>query len=285
MFHSGTNKTVLLIRAVLVVFALYTFDVAAQELLPEANAESLASRIDMLIDSGRKSLQAGDVETAVRAYQEVLRLDPNKAEALYQLAIYHFRKKDYAKGLELIKKAVEASPENPFPRMALAKALGETGDYDEAIKQYEQVLKAIDPDSRPGQTALLEMNILRFRQAARRRDREQVFQIGQQLTQKYKANPTVLELVASVYVQAGFVQQAKELYEELLKYTPDNPAIEFYLAGAYERLRNPEQAMLHYERAIDKGEGSPVAQSAQIKLGLLHFMVLSCVVLLKLFNI
>lgn len=270
MFHCGTNKTVLLIRAAFIVFALYTFDVAAQEILPEANAESLASKIDKLIDTGRKSLQSGDVEAAVRAYQEVLRLDPNKAEALYQLAIYHFKKKDYARGLELIKKAVEASPENPFPRMALAKALGETGNYEDAIKQYEQVLKAIDLDSRPGQTALLEMNMLIFRQAARRRDREQVFQIGQQLTQKYKANPTVLELVASVYVQAGFVQQAKELYEELLNYAPDNPAIEFYLAGVYERLRNPEQAMLHYERAIDKGEGMPVARSAQIKLGLLQ---------------
>ncbi len=270
MFLCSANKTALLIWAVLIAIVLSICDVVAQEVIPEANADALELKIDELIDAGRKSLQAGNTEAAVRAYQEVLRLDSNKGEALYQLAIYNFRKKDYAKGLELIHKAVEVSPDNPFPRMAYAKALGETGNLDEAIRQYEQVLKVIDPTSRPGQTALLELNILKFRQAAKRRDREQVLQIGEKLTQQYKANPAVYELVAGVYVQAGFVQQAKELYEALLSYTPDNPAVEFYLAGVYERLRDPEQAMLHYRRAIDKGEGTPIARSAQIKLGLLQ---------------
>ena len=270
MLYAGKIRFVLLAKVAIMALGLCSTIVAAQEILPETNADSLAPAIEKLIESGRESLKAGDAEAAARAYQEVLRLDPNYAEALYQLAIYNFQKQDYVKGFELIRKAIAQASENPFPRMVLAKALGEVGEYEEAIKEYEQVINTTDPDSLPAQAALMEMNLLRFRLAARHRDREQVLEIGTLLVKNYPRNQAVMEVVASVYTQAGYFKDAKQIYETLLSYMPNNPAIEFYLAGMYEMMRDPAQAIVHYELAVKKGEGTPIERSAKIKLGLLR---------------
>lgn len=270
----GVNRLCFLVRAAFVVMVCYGANLSAQELLPEINAESMAPVIEKLIETGRQALREGDGEAAARAYSEILRLQPESTEALYQMAIYHFRKQDYVRGFELIKKAVDVSPENPLPRLAFATALSKVGEFEAAIEQYQKVLAIAEADSRSAQTASLEMNLLKFRLATRNRDREQLLEIGSLLVDRYGTNPSVLEMVAKAYIQAGFFDKAKDIYLALLELMPDNPNIEFYLGNMYELMRDPEKAIIHYERAMDKGRGTPLERSAQIKVAVLEAMLL-----------
>ena len=274
MNRTFAHRPVLLLRTMVVLVLLYTSSAVSQELLPEVDTESMVPAVEKLIEAGRQALRAGDIEAAARAYSEALRLQPKTPKALYQMAIYYFRKQDYVRGFELIRKAIEVAPNNPFPRLALAKGLGEVGDFEAAIAQYQQILDMLDPDSRPAQAAALEMNLLKFRLATRDRDREQLQEIGDLLVSRYSNNPSVLELVANVYVRAGFYNQARDIYFSLLNMMPDNPQIEFYLGDLYEAMRDPEKAVIHYERAMDKGQGTPLEQSAHIRAAILKAILL-----------
>ncbi len=270
MKQSGLNIFSYILCAVAVLAVLQSPLSSAQELLPEVNAETLAPVIDRLKEVGRKSLQIGDREAAVRAYEEVLRLKPDSGEALYQLAIYNFQQGDFVRGFELVNKSVEVAPGNPFPRLALAKALGEVGQIDEAIKQYEYILQISDPKSNAADTALLEMSLLKFKQAARAQDQDAVLEIGRLLMRRYSTRASVMEIVANMYAQLGLFTEAKEIYEVLLDYMPKNPAVELHLGGMYEMMREPMLAMKHYEQAMMKGDGTGVARTAEIKLKILR---------------
>lgn len=270
MKQSRINRINFALRPVALVVMMHSSLVGGQELLPEVNVETLAPVIQRLKEVGRKALQTGDRESAIRAFEELLRIKPESTEALYQLAIASFQNGDYVRGFELINKAVSISPGNPFPRLALAKALGEVGQVNEAIEQYEFILQISDPASNPADTALLEMNLLKLRQAARRRDQESVLKIGRALMKRYSTRPSLMEIVANVYAKSGLFEEAKEIYEVLLDYKPKNPTIEFQLGGMYEMMREPELAMEHYERAVRKGDGTGVARAAEVKLKILR---------------
>lgn len=268
------NRPILLLRAILVLALLYTSSAVAQQLLPELDAESQAPVIEKLTEAGRRALREGDVEAAARAYNEILRLQPETPEALYQLAIYNFRKQDYVRAFELIHKAIEFAPNNPFPRLALAKGLGEVGDFEAAIDQYRRVLDIVEPSSRPAQTAELEINLLKFRLATRDRDRGRLQEIGDFLVSRYSNNASVLELVANVYVRARFYNRARDIFFTLLNMMPDNPQIEFNLGELYESMRDLEKAVIHYERAMDKGAGTPLERPAHIRAATLKAFLL-----------
>jgi superkiller protein 3 len=270
----GIYNPFLMLRTAFVLLLLLGFSaVSAQEVLPETNAGTVAPVVDKLLEAGRQALRDGDLEASARAYREVLRLRPESPEALYQLAIYSFRKQDYVRGFELIKKAVKVSPKNPFPRLALAKAQGEVGEFEAAIEQYQKIIEFGEPGSRPVQTAELEMNLMKFRLAARNRDREQLLKVGTILTSRYSANLSILANVANVYVQAGFFDQAQGIYFSLLKSSPKDPRIDLSLGEMYERMRQPEKAIAHYEAAVEKGRGTPLEKVAQIKSGVLKALL------------
>ena len=255
------------------VLALLTMTAApafGQQLLPEINAESLAPVIDRLTEVGREALRAGNAESAARAFNEILRLKPDSAEALYQLAIYHFQKQDYIRGFELIERAIENSPQNPFPRLAYGKALAEVGEFGAAIKQYQGVLDISEKGSRPEEIAIQQMTLLKFRRAVQQRDRQQVLELGRSLASSYKDNPTILQNVANVFVQAGLFEEARDTYLALQELMPNNPEIDMLLGRMYEDMRRPQQAIGYYESALEKGNGTPVAQGAQVRAGVLR---------------
>jgi len=272
---SGIYNPFLILRMAFVLSLLFGFSVvSAQEVLPETNTVTIAPVVDKLLEAGRQALRGGDLEASARAYREVLRLRPESPEALYQLAIYNFRKQDYVRGFELIKKAVKVSPGNPYPRLALAKAQGEVGEYEAAIEQYQKIIRLGEAGSRPVQTAELEMNLMKFRLAARNRDREQLLKVGSILTSRYSANLSILKNVASVYVRAGFFDQAQEIYLSLLKSSPKDPRIDLSLGEMYERMRQPEKTLAHYDAAVNKAGGGPLEKVAQIKSGVLKALLL-----------
>lgn len=248
--------------------SLTVFPVWAQTTLVDAG--TAAVNVKQMLNAGRHALQQGDDATAIKIYEEVLRLQPTSGETLYQLAIINFRKKDHVRGFELIHRAVAVTPvENPLPRLALAKALAEIGKGEEAVQEYEKALSSMGPGFQYAEQTSLEMNLLRLRLAAEKRDRDQIKVIGAELMTRHAGNRTMLEIVATIYARAGLFDGAKTAYEQLLEQTPNNPAVAFYLAGVYEMLRQPTMAIKYYEQAIVNADDSGAERTARIKMGLL----------------
>lgn len=112
------------ILILLMMFTMATLEVQGQS----------TSKDDLIKEAGEK-FEAGDEERALQLYEEVLEMDPEHFEALWNASIMHaregYRKEDesdqeewFQKAVDLAEKAVEYHPEKGHSHYALAVAKG-----------------------------------------------------------------------------------------------------------------------------------------------------------------
>ncbi len=63
----------------------------------------------------------GDFDAAIGKYEEILQISPNDANAYYNIALAHGRKKDYQQALEFIDKSIAANPADAEVRKMKAR--------------------------------------------------------------------------------------------------------------------------------------------------------------------
>jgi len=81
-------------------------------------------------------------QDAIREYEEALKIRPDHSFSLNNLAYIYIEKyKDFARGIEYLKKAVKASPDAGFILDNLGSVLYEKGDLKEAISYFEKALQ------------------------------------------------------------------------------------------------------------------------------------------------
>ena len=89
--------------------------------------------------------QTGQLDRARFIYEEILKAQPNDADALHFLGVLFQQRGETHKALDLIKKAIQNDPENPFYHNNLGIALAEQNKTGEAVSCYQQAL-ALKPD-------------------------------------------------------------------------------------------------------------------------------------------
>jgi protein O-GlcNAc transferase len=89
--------------------------------------------------------RAGKLAEAERLYSEVLRTDPDRADAQFLLGTVRFQQGRDAEALRLIGASLQMDPRNPFALSNYGNVLLKLKRYDEAVARYEQAL-AIKPD-------------------------------------------------------------------------------------------------------------------------------------------
>jgi len=94
----------------------------AAEIDPE-NFQKLVTTI-LVTAIGVQANQAesnGDFDAAIGKYEEILQISPNDANAYYNIALAHGRKKDYQQALEFIDKSIAANPADAEVRKMKAR--------------------------------------------------------------------------------------------------------------------------------------------------------------------
>ena len=90
---------------------------------------------------GVQAQQSGRIQEALSEYQRALELDPDNADARNALGILlHVSYRRPAEAIEHYQKALEVRPNFSEAKTNLANVYLDQGQYDEAIKLYEQVL-------------------------------------------------------------------------------------------------------------------------------------------------
>ena len=107
--------------------------------VPTRAAISFLSEADVLI-------RASDFEAALKAYDEVIRLEPTSAEPLIAQAELHMILQQIPEARQVAEAAVALEPENPYALAALARALDWQGQYEAAI-QYGFDGLEVDPEN------------------------------------------------------------------------------------------------------------------------------------------
>ena len=90
------------------------------------------------------ALRSGNVDGAVQAYEEVMRLEPANPKPLAALSAMYLIFQNVPKAQDLAEKAVALAPKDPEALNALARALDWQGDYEAAVNNALDALE-IDP--------------------------------------------------------------------------------------------------------------------------------------------
>jgi tetratricopeptide (TPR) repeat protein len=90
------------------------------------------------------ALRSGNVDGAVQAYEEVMRLEPTNSKPLAALSALYLIFQNVPKAEDLAEKAVALAPKDPEALNALARAEDWQGDYEVAVNNALDALE-IDP--------------------------------------------------------------------------------------------------------------------------------------------
>ncbi|MES2071710.1 MAG: tetratricopeptide repeat protein [Pseudomonadota bacterium] len=138
------------------------------------NDDSTAFDADAAFESARLLHEAGQLEQARLAYQQILSLEPQHADALHLLGVIAHQSGEHERAIKLIQKAIDAKPGQAIYFNNQGSALRAQGRLQDALIAY-QVSLHINPQYAPAQFNLgvalsdleqWELALQRFRQAA-----------------------------------------------------------------------------------------------------------------------
>jgi tetratricopeptide (TPR) repeat protein len=202
----------------------------------EADPKDYAAHFHLAL---AESLLGKDAE-AVASYKKVLELKPGLYEAELNLGIVLLRQKQARDAVPYLESAAQKKLKESRPRLYLAQALFEAGDFPRAEQSY-QAAAELDPKSAAAQLGLAQA----LARQNRLKEAEPYFRKAAELDPGFKDD--LLQL-ASLYEKSGQAAEAIAIYQQFLEN-----------AGARERLGDlmvqagrPAEAVPHLEWAVQK---------------------------------
>ena len=202
----------------------------------------MSSDIQALFQEGLRAHQAGRLADAEAAYRQILGLDENHADTNHLLGVIAHQVGDHEASVELISKAIQASPSAPAYHCNLGNALYELGRLDEAAASQRQAI-ALNPDY-----AMAHNNLGNVLLAQGHRD-----EAAANYQKAVNLNPddaqAHLKLGDILNVQ-GRWEEAAGSYHKALALVPDNAEALTNLGNILTSLGRPQDAAASYQKAI-----------------------------------
>lgn len=189
---------------------------------------------------------SGDEAQAEKYLNDVLKEKPDATVAWASLAgIY----KDRAKRVEVYQRALKANPGNVELSMLLATEYEQGDRFDDAMKVYEQVVKA-KPDYEPGRNNLAALLL------DRRTDKAS-FSRALELAKPLEKsdNPALQDTLGWAYYRNGQYTDAVSVLERVVAKAGQFPIFRYHLGMAYLRAGNSVGARQELKQAVDKADG------------------------------
>lgn len=205
------------------------------------------------------------------------------------------RNLDYRTGLALWKDTVAKVPDNPRAHVNLGGSYSDTGQFDEAIKQFQITLK-LEPDNISAEYNLGNAYLKKEQFAEAIRHYQHALKLnpnygmahyglayalirtnraGEALghlewaEQLRPDDPTILHTYASTLAFVGRVDEAMPHYEQLQKLTPDDPALPREIGAILSQVGRVEEAVPYLQKAL-AFHPRDIRTRYQLALGLLQ---------------
>lgn len=206
----------------------------------EADSKDYAARFNLALAN---SMLGKDAD-AIAGYKKVLELKPGLYQAELNLGMVLLRDKQPHDAISCLQAAADQKPNELRPRLYLAEALFDSGDFAKAEHSY-RAASAIDAKS-----ALAELGLARSEAAQNRlKDAEPHFRRAAELDPSLK--DAVLEL-GPLYEKNNQTAEAIAIYQQF----PENVAARERLGELLVEAGRPADAIPHLEWAVQK---SPTA--------------------------
>ena len=89
--------------------------------------------------------EASDAEEKIEAYKQAIRINPDDAEAHYNLGVAYANSGMYKEGIDAFKQAIRIDPDSAMVHYFLGRSYVSLKDKDSALEQYK-ILKSLDSE-------------------------------------------------------------------------------------------------------------------------------------------
>ncbi len=193
----------------------------------------------------------GDLASAVRGYEEMIRIAPRLGAAYNNLGSLYVRQGNYQKAAEVLEKGLQVDPKMTSAAALLGISLYELGRYAEARPRLEEAVRASPSDT--------NIELFLANDLTKTGDFEAAAEHFQNVSLKRPGDQHVLYLLAKVYMQLG--QQALAKMNAL----DPNSVWAYEISGEImEGMKNYDGAILEYKKAV---ESAPKQPGTHYKLG------------------
>lgn len=247
------------------------------------------------VDGTREKI-TGNFEKAAHHFQKCLKIDPNHAASMYELAtIYEFQKKD-ALALYLMKEATRIDSQNEWYRLLLATLYGKNGYFNEAAKIYKQLAQdyqgkieyyyewanallfqnkykdAIEVyeeiESKIGVSE--EISLQKEKIWLRIGNQENAVAELKKLIREFPKEAKYYGMLAELYQSQGKTDLAMETFNELKAIDPKNPYVHLSLSNFYREKGEKEKSFEEMQIAFSN---SDLNIDAKVNILLSYYLV------------
>lgn len=210
---------------------------------------------------GEVLLMQGKVDAAMPRFASATKVNPKWTTPWVHLARHAYATQQAEQGDAHLRHALETNPENEELRLMLATSLEARDRVDEAIAQYETVLKR-HPKS------VLAANNLAATLVDRKGDPDSL-QRALALSRDFEAqpsNPYLLDTLGWAHLKLGHHQDALRLVKQATAKAPDHPVLNYHLGVIYAQSGDKKEARVHLTQALQAKQPFPWAQDARALL-------------------
>ncbi len=239
------------------LFALTLSAFVASE--PYAIAQA---QLDQVIDTSVQMLKSGRPMDAVALLQRASAQFPQSASLHFQMGNGYSDAKNYQAAITEYNEALRLQPRFPASVLNIAYAYVNATQYDLAKPWFDRYLR-----ENPGATNLVEVKSqMLTAQASKCAKEKRYFDAKKLMEQACEINPSSSTMhfkLARACDELGDTQRAISEYESCLRLKPDySPAI-FNIAGCYQTLGRPRDAIAWFQKYLNQEPNAPDRSTIQ----------------------
>ena len=235
-----------------IVFALRAAELrirSGQKQRAITDLENLISRLrpgSYLHDEARRKIESaflatGDYAGLASYYESWIEKHPQDVGAIVRLARTLSVQGRTPEAIEWFEKAIELSPSEPAPRLALIDAYVGAEQYADAATQFEEISK-LDPDN-PDHLVRWGQVLLEDTKTKMPERKNAAAQVWGKLAEARSDDAVIQSQVADLLRGIEFVDQSLDGYRKAVKLAPTEPQYKEYLGEYLYRLDRKDEAL------------------------------------------
>ncbi|MGD0058242.1 MAG: tetratricopeptide repeat protein [Verrucomicrobiia bacterium] len=207
---------------------------------------------------GNALMQTGRIQEAIAHYEQALRTRPDFFEANNNLGNALLQSGRIQEAIEQFQQALHINPDFADAHCNLGNVFLQEGKIEEAIAHYEQALR-IKPDLAEAHNSLGAA----LYQTGRREEAIEHFLQALAIKPDYAEAHSNL---GSALAEIGKIEQAIARYEQALRIKPDYAEAHYNLGSALEQAGRGPEAIQHYQQALKLRPDFAPARNALARL-------------------
>lgn len=240
------------------------------------NADLTQARIGFLYVDACLERKKGNLQEALKLFEECKKIDPNDPAVRYELATVYKLLGLNDQALLNAKFSAESVPKNEWYQLLLIDCYNATRQYPQAVRVREALIKNFPSKNEFKEDLAIEYAVMGLYDKSYKiyDDLEKTYGINEQLSlnkvkllkSQKKNKEAEAELkrllesntsevrfhayLAEFYLESNELEKAKERYDAILKLDPNNPEIHLALHNYYSAKGDEKEAYTHLKQAF-----------------------------------